>query len=143
MFLIIVISISHVLSLRTRTAFASYCQVVIIYLREEILPVPPSVHFLQGGAPTIIWVSHSWGLPRSTFTVSSEATSLWHFSGSVDHIASCDLGLPSAVKAARALPYLIFSVSTNTTVISEPCEHGLSSTNIERLQRLLEITMTI
>lgn len=105
------------------------------------LPVPPSVHFLREGAPTIIWVSHSWGLPRSTFTVSSEATSLWHFSGSVDHIARSDLGLPSAVKALKALPYLIFSVSTNTTVISDPCEHGLSSTNENRLQRLLETTM--
>jgi len=62
-------------------------------------------------------------------------------SGSLDHIAKSDLGLTSAVKAKTALPYLIFSVSTNTTVISEPCEHGLSSTNKNCLQRLPEITM--
>lgn len=70
------------------------------------LPVPPSVHFLREGAPTIIWVSHSWGLPRSTFTVSDEATSLWHFSGSVNHIQK---GLRSSFRrqscVSFALPY--------------------------------------
>ncbi len=55
-------------------------------------------------------------------------------SGSVNHIET-DLGQLFR-RQGIALPYLIFSVSTNTTVISEPCEHGLSSTI--KLQRLLE-----
>lgn len=37
---------------------------------QENSYVPPSVQFLQESAPTIIWVSHSWGLPRSTSLVS-------------------------------------------------------------------------
>lgn len=40
-----------------------------------------SVKFLQDSSPTIVWVSRSWGLPRSTFAVSSKASSLWHFQG--------------------------------------------------------------
>lgn len=36
----------------------------------------PARHF-----PYQIWVSRSWGLPRSTFKVSFEAPSLWHFQG--------------------------------------------------------------
>ena len=71
-------SVSHVLFPSTQTAYASYGRVVIIYLRERTL-VPPSVQFLQESAPTIIWVSHSWGLPRSTLHVSKQASSLWHF----------------------------------------------------------------
>jgi len=38
-------------------------RVVIIYL--QTMSVPSSVRFLQKSAPTIIWVSRSWGLPRS------------------------------------------------------------------------------
>lgn len=71
-------SISHVLFPSTQTAYASYSRVVIIYLRKHSF-VPPSVQFLQESAPTIIWVSHSWGLPRSTLHVSKQASSLWHF----------------------------------------------------------------
>lgn len=37
------------------------------------------VHFLRESAPTIIWVSRSWGLPRSTLFISKKAPSLWHF----------------------------------------------------------------
>ena len=37
-----------------------------------------------------------------------------------------DLGYFGAV--SFKLPQVIFSLSTNTTVISEQCEHGLSST---------------
>lgn len=87
-------SISHVLFPSTQTAYASYDRVVIIYLRKHSF-VPPSVQFLQESAPTIIWVSHSWGLPRSTLFVSKQASSLWHFQ-EVSTISK-DLGFPSAV----------------------------------------------
>lgn len=40
-----------------------------------------SVEFPPDGAPTVIWVAHSWGLPRSTSSVSRRTTSLWHFQG--------------------------------------------------------------
>jgi len=36
----------------------------------------PARHF-----PYQIWVSRTWGLPRSTFIVSNKASSLWHFQG--------------------------------------------------------------
>ena len=78
-------------------------QVVIIYLRKRFSCVPPSVHFLLESAPTIIWVSHSWGLPRSTLQVSKQASSLWHFQ-EVSTISK-DLGIPSAVKVSFAYPY--------------------------------------
>ena len=39
------------------------------------------VQFLRESAPTIIWVSRSWGLPRSTLSISEKAPSLWHFQG--------------------------------------------------------------
>lgn len=105
-------------------------RVVIIYLQTDLKKssVPSSVQFLQKSAPTIIWVSHSWGLPRSILPVSESATSLWHFSGDLIHMCKAHVGLIPAVNAHCAKPRLIFSPSTNTTVISEPCEHGLSST---------------
>jgi len=56
--------------------------VVIIYLQKGFSPsVLLLVHFLREGAPTIIWVSRSWGLPRSTLAISRKTTSLWHFQG--------------------------------------------------------------
>jgi hypothetical protein len=61
--------------------------------------VLPSVHFLREGAPTIIWVSRSWGLPRSTSKVSLRATSLWHFQGNRT-ISHWDLGSFPAVSPA-------------------------------------------
>ncbi len=45
------------------------------------LSVLLSVEFRQEGSPTKIWVSRSRGLPRSTLTISSETSSLWHFQG--------------------------------------------------------------
>ena len=48
---------------------------------DEITSVLLLVHFLREGAPTIIWVSHSWGLPRSTCKFPNTASSLWHFQG--------------------------------------------------------------
>jgi len=81
-------------------------------------PVPPSVHFLPEGSSTIIWVSRSRGLPRSTSAVSSGTASLWHFQG-YDAI-SCDLGASPAVSPAEAgLPWLMNSPGANTTVIAD------------------------
>ncbi len=66
----------------------SYCKrpssctpVVIIYLQVIFNLSFFLVHFLKEGAPTIIWVSRSWGLPRSTLLISKQAPSLWHFQG--------------------------------------------------------------
>ncbi len=61
----------------------------------RLLSVFLSVQFLQENAPTIIWVSHSWGLPRSTCIVSYTAPSLWHFQRL--SAISEDLGLHPAV----------------------------------------------
>lgn len=56
-------------------------QVVTICLQKHKVSVPLIVKFLREGAPTIIWVSRSRGLPRSTLTISCKTTSLWHFQG--------------------------------------------------------------
>ena len=44
------------------------------------------------------------------------------------YLHEVNVGLIPAVNALCAKPRLIYSPSTNTTDISEPCEHGLSST---------------
>lgn len=67
---------------------------------EKIPSVLPSVHFLREGAPTIIWVSRSWGLPRSTSKVSLRAASLWHFQGNRTISRKRDLGSFPAVSPA-------------------------------------------
>lgn len=54
-----------------------------------------SVRFQSGSSPTIVWVSRSWGLPRSTLTVSGQTPSLWHFQEACT--ISEDLGTSSAV----------------------------------------------
>lgn len=68
----------------------------------KIPSVLPSVHFLREGAPTIIWVSRSWGLPRSTSKVSLRAASLWHFQGNrtISQERPWDLGSFPAVSPA-------------------------------------------
>ena len=63
----------------------SRTKAVIIYLQNIILSFS-SVHFLRESSPTIIWVSRSWGLPRSTLFISEKATSLWHFYRYSHHI---------------------------------------------------------
>ncbi len=53
------------------------------------------VRFRSGSSPTIVWVSRSWGLPRSTLNVSDQTPSLWHFQEA--YTISVDLGISSAV----------------------------------------------
>ena len=53
--------------------------------------------------PYLIWVSHSRGLPRSTFTISRKASSLWHFQEA--STMSKGLGITSAVSCYTAIPY--------------------------------------
>jgi hypothetical protein len=85
---------------------------------NDISSVLLLVHFLGESAPTIIWVSHSWGLPRSTLFISEKATSLWHFQ-SIHTISIKNLGIFPAVNQFRhQLPWLMTSPSTNTTRIS-------------------------
>ncbi len=61
----------------------------------------PSVHFLSESAPTYIWVARSWGLPRSTRSISTTAPSLWHFQSS--HSISKDVGIFLAVSSKNSL----------------------------------------
>ncbi len=76
----------------------------------------PSFISEEKGAPTIIWVSRSWGLPRSTLFISEETTSLWHFYRYSCHILLGLRQFPS--RQSSRLPWLIVSPSTNTTSIS-------------------------
>lgn|SRR5688572_2320840 len=98
------------------------------------------VHFLREGAPTIIWVSRSWGLPRSTPDISAQATSLWHFQGT--YAISCK-GLrhvpcrqPADQPTALAYGFARHEHYRHLSL----CEHGLSSTTkyYASLQRLPE-----
>ncbi|GAE43541.1 hypothetical protein JCM21738_183 [Mesobacillus boroniphilus JCM 21738] len=66
---------------------------------DENSSVLPFVQFLQEDAPTIVWVSRSWGLPRSTLPISRKAPSLWHFYRYSCHIVA-DLGIFPAVSRA-------------------------------------------
>ncbi|MDF2903057.1 MAG: hypothetical protein K0S25_695 [Bacillus sp. (in: firmicutes)] len=109
---------------------------VTIYLQIENQPVLLLVQFLRESAPTIIWVSRSWGLPRSTLSISEEATSLWHFKG-IHAISLTDLGIFPAVSLSTALAYELARHEHYEHLSS--CEHGLSSTSSKSfLQRLPE-----
>ncbi len=76
-----------------------------------------SVRFLRESSPTIIWVSRSWGLPRSTLNVSIKTSSLWHFQ-SIRALSVKNLGCFPAV-SPNGLPQLIVSSGTNTTIVSD------------------------
>ncbi len=91
--------------------------------------VLPSVQFLQESSPTIIWVSRSWGLPRSTLIISNETSSLWHFQ-SIQAISYKDLGFFLAVSSYATLAY-DFTRHEHYKHLSL-CEHGLSSTSSKR-----------
>lgn len=112
----------------------SYCKRLIISYSggnhlstDHNRPVLLLVHFLREGAPTIIWVSRSRGLPRSTLNISVQAPSLWHFQGSyaisrmrLRHVPCRQPDCPAALayEFARREHYRHLSL----------CEHGLSST---------------
>jgi hypothetical protein len=90
---------------------------VIIYLQKHsFCPSPRSIPRKKAPLP-LIWVSRSWGLPRSTLYISVKAPSLWHFYRYSCHIQK-DLGIFPAVSNPRLLPKLIFSPGTNTTDIA-------------------------
>jgi hypothetical protein len=95
---------------------SSRTSAVIIYLQKHALLSFSSFISKKESAPTIIWVSRSWGLPRSTLSISGKAPSLWHFYRYSCHIPE-NLGIFPAV-SSRLLPWLIFSPGTNTTGIS-------------------------
>jgi len=69
--------------------------VVIIYLQVYTCP-PFGSDSLLKDAPTIVWVAHLWGLPRSTQFVSKLVPSLWHFHGYIIRIQK-DVGFLPAV----------------------------------------------
>jgi len=96
------------------------------------------VQFLRESAPTIIWVSRSWGLPRSTLFISEKAPSLWHFYRYSYHIQE-DLGIFPAVSPKTALAYE-FARHEHYEHLSS-CEHGLSSARMHKL--LTAITRTL
>ena len=97
--------------------------VVIIYLQSILCP---SIRLI----PSRECPYHNLGFSLVGFTSFhlasfKQASSLWHF----QEVSTISKGLRfSFRRQPYQLPYLIFSVSTNTTTISEPCEHGLSST---------------
>lgn len=62
------------------------------------LSFSPFTSFEKVPLPSI-WVSRSWGLPRSTLAVSSKTTSLWHFKGN-RAISITDVGSFPAVSPA-------------------------------------------
>jgi hypothetical protein len=97
------------------------------------------VQFLRESAPTIIWVSRSWGLPRSTLFISEKAPSLWHFYRYSYHIRK-DLGIFPAVSQAKAQAALAYELARHEHYEHlSSCEHGLSSTIRNcSLQRLPE-----
>ena len=66
------------------------------------------VHFLRESAPTIIWVSRSWGLPRSTLSISAKATSLWHFHRYSYHILKGLRHFPCRQPEINRCPSLFF-----------------------------------
>ena len=84
-----------------------------------------SVQFLRESSPTIIWVSRSWGLPRSTLNVSIKTSSLWHFQ-SIRALSVKDLGrFPAVSPKWTTLTYCFIRHEHYDHL--RPCEHGLSS----------------
>jgi len=71
----------------------------------------------QLSAPTKVWVARLRGLPRSTVLVSQNTSSLWHFQGYLSLVRN--LRMFSCRNLINQIPSLIFSASTNTTLISE------------------------
>ena len=107
---------------------SSRTQVVIIYLQMNHHLSFSSFISSRESAPTIIWVSRSWGLPRSTLFISKKAPSLWHFQ-SIHTISKIDLGIFPAVKEAKSLPALAYVLTRHEHYKHlSLCEHGLSST---------------
>ena len=81
----------------------------------SIILILESVLVPYQGSPTKIWVSHSRGLPRSTFFISKENR---HYGTFIPNITiSKDLGYLGAVRIN--LPKVIFSLSVNTTIITD------------------------
>ena len=95
-------SISHVLFLGTQTAHASYVS-GSNHLSTQTC-VPPSVQFLLEGAPTIIWVSHSRGLPPYSFHYKLRHCGTFR---KFRPYPLLDLGVPSAVKGLPCLSLFI------------------------------------
>ena len=97
--------------------YSSRTLVVIIYLQKlSFCPSPRSIPRKKAPLP-LIWVSRSWGLPRSTLSISGKATSLWHFYRYSCHIRKGLRHFPGR-QQFKLLPKLIFSPGTNTTGIS-------------------------
>lgn len=93
--------------LGTANDYSSRTLVVIIYLQKHQPLSFFSFISKKESAPTIIWVSHSWGLPRSTLSISRKTTSLWHFYRYSCHILM-DLGIFPAVNSRNCCPSLFF-----------------------------------
>ena len=76
-----------------------------------------SVRFQPSHAPTKVWVASLRGLPRSTFQISLETTSLWHFQ-SYSGISK-DLALLLAVRQLAISLGLFFRLA-QTLLASQP-----------------------
>lgn len=98
------------------------------------------VQFLRESAPTIIWVSRSWGLPRSTLFISEKAPSLWHFYRYSYHIRFGLRYFPGRQPSQWLKAALAYELARHEHYEHRSsCEHGLSSTSSKcSLQRLPE-----
>jgi hypothetical protein len=93
---------------------------------DELSSVLLFVHFLRESSPTIIWVSRSRGLPRSTLLISEKAPSLWHFQ-SIHTISSSRLRyFPCRQPIFTSCLAYEFTRREHYKHLSL-CEHGLSS----------------
>jgi hypothetical protein len=79
-----------------QTTIKSRTQVVIIYLQIHKKSVFLLVQFLRENAPTIIWVSRSWGLPVPPFPFPERLRHCGTFIG-IHTISRWDLGIFPAV----------------------------------------------
>jgi len=94
-------------------------------------PVLLLVQFLRESAPTIIWVSRSWGLPVPPFPFLERLRHCGTFIG-IHTISKKDLGIFPAVSwmlAPTALAYE-FTRHEHYEHLSS-CEHGLSSARMQ------------
>ncbi len=95
---------------------------VIIYLQANTCPSFGSFSLIKG-APTFVWVAHSWGLPRSTQKVSN-----------LNRHCGTFKGIPYSYER-RNLPAVNYCIVTLTYELVKHerynhhrlCEHGLSS----------------
>ena len=108
--------ISHVLYLKRWQTF--------IYLS-----ISKSVFIPYQNSPTIIWVSRLWGLPRFILIISNQTRLCGTFISTLSWLPL------DKVKAVSYLPQVIFSLSTNTTIIADSASMDFPLHIVQHLPR--------